>query len=107
MASTPRPIASRHDPAHHPPGGLGRRASHRPLHGVDAPQFNINRYLRELKQQQTKADQFRLQLKTLLTEQRSLSKRFFATLVQEVIGQKRNRVYAYGAYINILNQETS
>ena len=22
-------------------------------------------------------------------------------------GQKRNRVYAYGAYINILNQETS
>ena len=28
-------------------------------------------------------------------------------MVQEVTGQKRNRVYAYGAYINILNQETS
>jgi hypothetical protein len=42
-----------------------------------APQFT-NRYLRELKQQQTKADQFHPQLKTLLTEQqRSLTKRFF------------------------------
>jgi replication fork clamp-binding protein CrfC len=57
-----------------------------PLHGVDAPQFNIGRYQRELRLQQAKADQFRLHLKTLLTEQRSLSKRFFATLVQEVIG---------------------
>jgi hypothetical protein len=57
-----------------------------PLHGVDAPQFEVSRYLRELKQQQSKADQFRLQLKTLLTEQRSLTRRFFATLVQEVIG---------------------
>ena len=28
-------------------------------------------------------------------------------MVREVTGQKRNRVYAYGAYINILNQETS
>lgn len=28
-------------------------------------------------------------------------------MVQEVTGQKRNRVYAYGAYINMLNQETS
>lgn len=63
-----------------------RHNEENPLHGVDAPQFNVNRYLRELKQQQTKADQFRLQLKTLLTEQRSLTKRFFATLVQEVIG---------------------
>ncbi|MDM8349060.1 dynamin-like GTPase family protein [Pseudomonas sp. sp1636] len=57
-----------------------------PLQGIDAPQFNVKRYLRELKQLQTQADQFRLHLKTLLTEQRSLSKRFFATLVQEVIG---------------------
>jgi hypothetical protein len=63
-----------------------RHNEENPLHGVDAPQFNVNRYLRELKQQQAKADQFRLQLKTLLTEQRSLTKRFFATLVQEVIG---------------------
>ena len=28
-------------------------------------------------------------------------------MVLEVIGQKRNRVYAYGAYINMLNQEAS
>ncbi|MBU1459145.1 MAG: GTPase, partial [Gammaproteobacteria bacterium] len=34
---------------------------------------------------QSKADQFRLQLKTLLTEQRTLTRRFFATLVQEVV----------------------
>ena len=63
-----------------------RHNEENPLHGVDAPQFNVKRYLRELKQQQAKADQFRLHLKTLLTEQRSLTKRFFATLVQEVIG---------------------
>lgn len=63
-----------------------RHNEENPLNGVDAPQFNVERYLRELRQQQTKADQFRLQLKTLLTEQRSLTRRFFATLVQEVIG---------------------
>ncbi|WP_439860117.1 dynamin family protein [Pseudomonas sp. MBLB4136] len=63
-----------------------RHNEENPLHGVDAPQFDVQRYLRELKQQQTKADQFRLHLKTLLTEQRSLTRRFFATLVQEVIG---------------------
>ena len=63
-----------------------RHNEENPLHGVDAPQFNSQRYLRELKQLRAKADQFRLHLKTLLTEQRSLSRRFFATLVQEVIG---------------------
>ena len=63
-----------------------RHNEENPLNGVDAPQFNVERYRRELRQQQTKADQFRLQLKTLLTEQRSLTRRFFATLVQEVIG---------------------
>jgi hypothetical protein len=63
-----------------------RHNEENPLHGVDAPQFNSQRYLRELKQLRGKADQFRLHLKTLLTEQRSLTKRFFATLVQEVIG---------------------
>lgn len=57
-----------------------------PLGGVDAPQFKIQRYLRELKKLQAKGDQFRLHLKTLLTEQRSLTRRFFATLAQEVIG---------------------
>ena len=56
-----------------------------PLHGVDAPQFNSKRYQRELGQLRQKADQFRLQLKTLLTEQRTLSRRFFTTLVQEVV----------------------
>ncbi|MFG0380354.1 dynamin family protein [Pseudomonas sp. zbq_18] len=63
-----------------------RHNEENPLHGVDAPQFNSQRYLRELKQLREKADQFRLHLKTLLTEQRSLTRRFFATLVQEVIG---------------------
>ncbi len=62
-----------------------RHNEENPLQGVDEPQFNAQRYLRELKQLRAKADQFRLNLKTLLTEQRSLSKRFFATLVQEVI----------------------
>ncbi|MVW74330.1 dynamin-like GTPase family protein [Pseudomonas xionganensis] len=62
-----------------------RHNEENPLQGVDEPQFNVQRYLRELKQLRAKADQFRLNLKTLLTEQRSLSKRFFATLVQEVI----------------------
>jgi len=62
-----------------------RHNEENPLQGVDEPQFNVQRYLREFKQLRAKADQFRLDLKTLLTEQRSLSKRFFATLVQEVI----------------------
>ncbi|VXA96170.1 GTPase [Pseudomonas sp. 8AS] len=63
-----------------------RHNEENPLHGVDAPQFNSRRYLRELQQLQAKADQFRLHLKTLLTEQKILTRRFFATLVQEVIG---------------------
>ncbi|TBU96191.1 dynamin-like GTPase family protein [Phytopseudomonas dryadis] len=63
-----------------------RHNEENPLHGIDAPRFEIERYVGELKRHQTKADQFRLQLKTLLTEQRSLTRRFFATLVQEVIG---------------------
>ncbi|UUY09259.1 dynamin-like GTPase family protein [Pseudomonas sp. J452] len=63
-----------------------RHNEENPLHGVDAPQFNSQRYLRELKQLQAKADQFRLHLKTLLSEQKVLTRRFFATLVQEVIG---------------------
>jgi len=57
-----------------------------PLHGLDAPLFRLAPYQQELKGLQNKADQFRLQLKTLLTEQRTLTRRFFATLVQEVIG---------------------
>ena len=57
-----------------------------PLGAVDAPQFKIQRYLRELNKLQAKGDQFRLHVKTLLTEQRSLTRRFFTTLAQEVIG---------------------
>lgn len=57
-----------------------------PLQGVDAPQFDLTRYYRELSHLRQKGDQFRLHLKTLLTEQRLLTRRFFSTLVQEVIG---------------------
>ncbi len=63
-----------------------RHNEENPLHGIDPPQFLLAPYQRELKSLQGKADQFRLQLKTLLTEQRTLTRRFFATLVQEVIG---------------------
>ncbi|AOE82799.1 dynamin-like GTPase family protein [Pseudomonas sp. TCU-HL1] len=63
-----------------------RHNEENPLNGVDAPQFNVQRYLREVSQLRAKADQFRLHPKTLLTEQRQLGKRFFETLVQEVIG---------------------
>ncbi|MDH4580317.1 GTPase [Pseudomonas sp. BN415] len=63
-----------------------RHNEENPLNGVDAPQFNVQRYLREIAQLRIKADQFRLHPKTLLTEQRQLGKRFFDTLVQEVIG---------------------
>jgi replication fork clamp-binding protein CrfC len=63
-----------------------RHNEENPLNGVDAPQFQLKRYWRELRQLQGKGDQFRLHLKTLLTEQRSLTRRFFATLAQEAIG---------------------
>ena len=63
-----------------------RHNEENPLQGIDAPQFNVDRYVRELRSLQGKADQFRLHVKTLFTEQRALTRRFFATLVQEVIG---------------------
>ncbi|MCY1492007.1 Dynamin family protein [compost metagenome] len=63
-----------------------RHNEENPLHGIDAPLFNLQPYQRELAQLRDKGDQFRLHLKTLLTEQRVLTRRFFATLVQEVIG---------------------
>ncbi|VXC97311.1 GTPase [Pseudomonas sp. 8Z] len=63
-----------------------RHNEENPLNGVDAPQFQLKRYWRELRQLQSKGDQFRLHLKNLLTEQRSLTRRFFATLAQETIG---------------------
>ena len=63
-----------------------RHNEENPLLGADAPLFRLEPYRKELQNLQRKADQFRLQLKTLLTEQRTLTRRFFATLVQEVIG---------------------
>lgn len=63
-----------------------RHNDENPLQGIDAPQLEIQPFQHELRSLQHKADQFRLQLKTLLTEQRTLTRRFFATLVQEVIG---------------------
>ncbi len=63
-----------------------RHNQENPLQGLDAPEFRIAPYQRELKALQAKADQFRLQIKTLLTEQGALTRRFFSTLVQEVIG---------------------
>jgi replication fork clamp-binding protein CrfC len=62
-----------------------RHSEENPLNGIDPPLFQLQSYQRELRGLQGKADQFRLQLKTLLTEQRTLTRRFFATLVQEVI----------------------
>lgn len=62
-----------------------RHNQENPLHGLDAPRLDIERYLNELSRLQAKADRFRLHLKTLLTEQRLLTRRFFATLAQEVI----------------------
>ncbi|SDI26980.1 dynamin-like GTPase family protein [Pseudomonas panipatensis] len=56
-----------------------------PLNALDAPIFDVERYVRELARLQDKADRFRLHLKTLLTEQRLLSRRFFSTLAREVI----------------------
>lgn len=63
-----------------------RHSEENPLQGIDPPLFQLLPYQRELRSLQGKADQFRLQLKTLLTEQRKLTRRFFSTLVQEVIG---------------------
>ncbi|AGI22237.1 dynamin family protein [Pseudomonas sp. MT3] len=63
-----------------------RHNQENPLNALDAPQFRVDRYLRELTKLQDKADRFRLHLKTLLTEQRALTRRFFATVAQEVIG---------------------
>lgn len=63
-----------------------RHSEENPLQGIDPPLFQLLPYQRELRSVQGKADQFRLQLKTLLTEQRTLTRRFFSTLVQEVIG---------------------
>ena len=56
-----------------------------PMNGMDAPLFNVKRYLREVLQLQEQTSKFRMQLKNLLSDQLILSQRFFDTLVQEVI----------------------
>lgn len=48
-----------------------RHNQENPLNALDAPQFRVERYLRELAKLQEQADRFRLHLKTLLTEQRT------------------------------------
>lgn len=77
-----------------------RHNEENPLHGIDAPLFNLAPYQRELRQLREKGDQFRLHLKTLLTEQRVLTRRFFATLVQEVVAlhQRLRQEAAQWAY---------
>lgn len=62
-----------------------RHNAENPLQGVDAPQLKVPRYLRELGLLHEKAERFQRDLKNLLTEQRILSQRFFATLAKEVI----------------------
>lgn len=56
-----------------------------PLHAVEAPSLRLQPYRRELQQLKEQADLFRLQIKTLLTEQRSLTRRFLTTLAQAVV----------------------
>jgi hypothetical protein len=71
-------------------GAIYRRHNEEnPLRGIHPPRFDASRYLRELRQLRIKAEQFRLHPKNLFTEQRALTRRFFATLAQEVIGLHR------------------
>lgn len=64
-----------------------RHNTENPMLGVDAPILRVQRYRREQDNLRLKADEFRLNFKTFLTEQGQLSRRFFATLVQEAISQ--------------------
>lgn len=69
-----------------------RHSAENPMFAVEASILPIQRYRREQDGLQCKADQFRLNLKTLLTEQKQLSRRFLATLAQEAISlQERLR----------------
>ena len=58
-----------------------------PSLGIEIPVLRIKRYRRDLNLLRAKADDFRSNIKMLLTEQHQLSRRFFATLVQEAISQ--------------------
>ena len=55
-----------------------------PLHPLEAPRLRIRPYVRELRQLQLKTEEVQRQVKTLLTEQSALARRFFATVAQEV-----------------------
>lgn len=63
-----------------------RHNEENPLYALDAPRLDTSRHKRELRQLRSKADGFRRNLRTLLTEQRLLTRRFLATLAQEVLG---------------------
>ena len=69
-----------------------RHNTENPMIGVDAPKLRVQHYRREHDHLRSKADEFRLNVKTLLTEQSQLSRRFFTTLVQEAITQNE-RLY--------------
>lgn len=62
-----------------------RHNEENPLQGMDAPQLDLPRYRREFGKLKQQGDQFRLHPRTLLSEQRLVSRRFFATLAQEVV----------------------
>lgn len=62
-----------------------RHSTENPMFAVEASILPIQRYRREQDDLHCKANQFRLNLKTLLTEQKQLSRRFLATLAQEAI----------------------
>ncbi len=64
-----------------------RHDAEQPTLGIEVPALRVKRYRRDLNQLRAKADDFRRNIKTLLTEQHQLSRRFFATLVQEAISQ--------------------
>lgn len=56
--------------------------------GVEAPKLRVQNYRRGQDNLHAKADQFRLNVKTLLSGQNQLSRRFLSTLVQEAIDQQ-------------------
>lgn len=64
-----------------------RHSVEQPSIGIEIPVLKVKRYRRDLNQLRAKMDDFRSNIKMLLTEQHQLSRRFFATLVQEAISQ--------------------
>ncbi|TWI58390.1 replication fork clamp-binding protein CrfC [Pseudomonas duriflava] len=62
-----------------------RHNEENPAYRLEPPRLRIKAHIRSLRQLQLKADHFRKQMKTFFTEQRVLTRRFFATLVKEVV----------------------